>query len=120
MKYVSKHFTMEEIKCNCGCGYGDVRHELLYRLEVARSLARLPFIITSWCRCDVYNGKVGGSIDSSHLRGLAVDISAPGRDVMARTLFFLTCAGFSRIGVGKDFIHVDCDRSKTPNIIWFY
>lgn len=120
MKDVSKHFTDEEVKCNCGCGYGSIRHELLYRLEVARCLAMVPFIIRSWCRCDVWNKEIGGSVGSSHVLGLAVDIEAIDPNVMLRILFSLVCAGFNRIGIGKDFIHVDCDAAKTPNIIWFY
>ena len=29
-------------------------------------------------------------------------------------------AGFNRIGVSEDFIHVDMDPNKTPNALWTY
>lgn len=29
-------------------------------------------------------------------------------------------AGFTRIGIGQNFIHVDTDPDKQQNIIWTY
>jgi len=29
-------------------------------------------------------------------------------------------ADFTRIGIGKDFIHVDMDPNKEPNVMWTY
>ena len=28
--------------------------------------------------------------------------------------------GFKRIGIGKDFIHLDIDRGKATQVIWTY
>lgn len=121
---VSENFTEEEVACNCGCGKMDINHELLYRLEIARITANIPFYITSWNRCEDYNSKVGGSPTSSHLTSKAVDIYF--RNEKEKYIIFahLAWAGFKRIGVSdKDnFIHADVDegKGKPSPIIWTY
>ena len=89
-------------------------------LDFARDLAKTPFIITSGCRCESHNKRVGGSAKSSHLKGLAVDIKASTpreKFIIKRALYTI---GFNRIGNGKDFIHIDIDKSKSENVEWEY
>lgn len=117
---ISKHFTEEELKCNCGCGYSIRRDKLLYDLEFARSIPGIPFNITSWSRCPIYNEQVGGSKTSSHVKGWAVDISAANETHKFILVHALMSAGFTRIGIGEDFIHVDCDPLKPSFALWFY
>ena len=89
-------------------------------LDKARDLAGIPFKITSGFRSKEHNKKVGGIENSSHLRGLAVDIYTP--DSKSRFLIIdsLLRVGLTRIGVGRNFIHVDADTSKSPNVVWTY
>lgn len=49
--------------------------ELWEILDRAREIAGVPFIITSGLRTQEENRRVGGKANSSHLRGLAVDLS---------------------------------------------
>ena len=116
---ISDHFSQSELECNCGCGFSILQHSFLDKLELARTLASFPFKISSWCRCPTHNILVGGSDTSSHLDGWAVDIDEDDLENRFRMVHYLTLAGFTRIGIGKNFIHVDSDPNK-PDAIWFY
>ena len=70
-------FKQEEFACKCGkCGMGfnQMKPDTLSKLEQARKLAGVPFIITSAYRCEEHNKSVGGKANSAHLRGYAVDL----------------------------------------------
>ena len=112
-----KYFRTEEFACKCGCGKADISEELVKRIERARSFAGVPFIITSGCRGKNHNKKVGGVKDSSHLQGLAVDISISNESKSAILMALGKC--FNRIGVSNDFVHVDVDMTK-PSKMWCY
>lgn len=90
------------------------------KLDQAREIAGVPFVITSGLRSPAANQAAGGVSDSAHLRGLAADISTPDSRHRWRILFGLIRAGFTRIGIGVDFIHVDDDPTKAPRVCWTY
>lgn len=117
-----KNFQPHEFACNDGCGggYSDMDDRLLAALDEARSLAGIPFLLTSAYRCKSHNAAVGGVSNSSHTTGHAVDILARGGREKWIILNALVSAGFTRIGIAGSFIHVDNDPSKTPRVIWDY
>ena len=92
----------------------------LGRLDHARGLAGVPFRITSGWRCERHNAEVGGSETSSHMKGLAADIECKLSGVRFQTLWALRVVGFNRIGIRRDFIHVDMDYDKPPRLVWIY
>lgn len=108
-----------------GSGEKYMDREFLYKLATAREHAQIYFVINNGHRTSQYNQLLirkgyKASPNSSHLKGLAADISAvSGRQkmVIVRSLIL---AGFTRIGIGDTFIHVDLDREKTQNTIWTY
>lgn len=112
-----KYFKYEEFRCPC-CGENDISLELIARLDAARGIAGIPFIITSSYRCEKHNKEVGGVEKSSHLKGLAADIAY--KD--ARELFLiikgLMFAGFTRMHIGPAYIHVDIDMFKAQRIMF--
>ena len=114
-----RHFSLDEFACPC-CGRADMDEDFLEMLDEARSIAGLPFIITSGYRCARHNREVGGRPNSAHLRGLAADISVSNNNARFRILFGLIRAGFKRIGIAKDFIHADADLSKPYPTLWLY
>ena len=94
--------------------------------QMVRNAVGAPLYITSGVRSPETNARVGGSQNSSHLKGLAVDISTnkigstmPPRHtyLIVRTLID---AGVKRIGIAKTFIHFDIDKEKIQNVIWTY
>jgi len=70
----SKYFKREEFACSCGCGFSSVDVELLEVLEDVREHFDSPVTINSACRCETHNKTVGGSNNSMHTKGMAVDI----------------------------------------------
>lgn len=92
----------------------------LNKLTEARKLAAIGFKITSAYRSPEHNAKVGGVNNSSHVHGCAVDIYAPTSRQKYIIINALLEAGFNRIGVAKNFIHVDNDASKAEDVIWTY
>ena len=94
--------------------------DFLAKLDEARELANIPFTINSAYRNAVQNTFAGGKPNSSHLKGLAVDIRANDSSTRYIILKALISIGFNRIGVASSFIHVDDDKEKASNVIWTY
>ena len=123
-----KYFKHSEFNCNCGgedCKGEKMNYAFLDKLDRARGLADIKFKITSGFRCKEYNEDLikrgyKASRNSSHLKGLAADISV--KDSKSRFIVInsLLLAGFTRLGIADTFIHVDLDTDKTQNVIWTY
>ena len=92
----------------------------LAMLDDARNIAAIPFKINSGLRTEKHNRKVKGKPDSSHLKGLAVDIHCVDSRSRSIILNALLKVGFTRVGIAKTFIHVDLDFDKAQNVIWVY
>ena len=116
---LSKNFTRGEFACACGCGLADISPLLVARLQAIRETIGKPVQINSGCRCATQNDEAGGNSFSSHLHGFAADIRCDNsRD--RKTLLALALREFRRVGVGKDFIHVDVDPVKVQGVCWVY
>ena len=100
--------------------YKKMEEELLKRLDFARELANTPFKITSGYRTKEHNRKIGGVSNSSHLKGLAADIYCDSNINRWRIIDSLIKARFTRIGIGKNFIHCDIDEDKANGVIFLY
>lgn len=116
-----KYFKLSEFDSPDKPGSGAMMDEIfLHRLDDARGIAKVPFIITSGYRTKEHNDLVKGVDSSAHTKGFAVDIAC--RDSVTRWLIInsLILVGFNRIGIADTFIHVDSDPSKPENVIWTY
>jgi uncharacterized protein YcbK (DUF882 family) len=103
-----------------GSGKKFMSRDFIEKLDRVRARAGFPFIINSGYRTGAHNAKVGGSPNSSHKKGLAVDISAPfdwQKEAIAKAAI---AEGITRIGWGRTFVHLDVDQDKTQNIVWGY
>ena len=94
--------------------------DFLAKLDKAREYAGIPFVINSAYRSTEHNARIGGKPNSSHLRGLAVDIKAKDSRTRYNVLEALIHVGFNRIGIADSFIHVDDDKEKSSNVVWTY
>ena len=79
MTYISKHFTLEEVTCGCGCGFSRVSAKTLNYADRIRIHEGKPVQCSSGCRCCEHNAAVNGAPLSRHLpspsgklRGLTV------------------------------------------------
>ncbi len=121
-----KYFKKKEFTCSCGCGQTVISDELLEMLDMARELAKIPFVISSGYRCKEHNENlirkgIKASKNSAHLKGLAADIKCKNSKTRALMVDALGYAGFTRMGLGKTFIHVDIDNKDKPSpSIWLY
>lgn len=105
-----KHFSDDEVV--------NLNPDLVEKLDHARGFAHCPFFITSGYRSKGQNDAAGGAENSSHMRGLAVDIRCDDAFKRFRMVSALILAGFNRIGVYNAHIHVDIDRSLPQNVMW--
>lgn len=121
MGTLSQYFSVWE--CACSCGECEDRCEMdasfLEQLDEARVIAGTSFTITSGFRCPLHPESVQRPT-SSHPKGLAADIHTPTSRKRYKVLKGLIGAGFRRIGIGKEFIHVDADLEKAPEVTWDY
>ena len=116
-----KYFKLSEFQSPDRPGSGELmEHEVVQALDIARDIYGYPMVISSGFRSIEANRACGGSPKSSHLLGYAVDIAITNSRRRFLLLEALLDAGFNRIGVSEDFIHVDMDPNKTPNALWTY
>ena len=91
----------------------------LQKLDEARELAGIPFIINSAYRSPEHPLSIKNPT-SSHIKGLAVDISVNDSRTRFIILNALIKVGFNRIGIADTFIHVDLSVDKAQQVIWTY
>lgn len=111
---------MERFACKC-CGKNETSADLVRLVNaINEEMFTATLVISSGYRCAKHNKSVGGKPDSAHLAGLAVDIVAMDSLFRFRLIEAALKAGALRIGIGKDFVHIDIDRQKPKRVIWLY
>jgi len=113
---MSNKITMSELRCPC-CGETCIDDAFFARLNLAREIACVPFVINSGYRCEKHNKEIG-STSRNHVDGKAADIRATHGPSRGKILNGLYQAGFKRIGIGKTFIHADTMESVES--CWLY
>jgi uncharacterized protein YcbK (DUF882 family) len=112
-----KHFDEEEFSCPC-CGDNRISRNLVDRLDFAREISGLPMRVSSGYRCRRHNKKVKGKPRSSHLDGSGCDIICPSGAIKATFLASFFESGIRRIGIYKNFIHVDVSEKLPSPMVW--
>lgn len=98
-----------------------LKPELVAILDKARDLSQTPYKITSGYRDPAHNAEVGGVPNSSHTKGLAVDLECT--DNFKRTLILkglYSCGKDLFIEICKSHIHIDIstDNHKLGQTQW--
>ena len=115
-----KYFKSEEFDSPDKVRSGELMDLTFVRmLNMIRTFANIPFIVSSGYRTQEENIRVGGSSNSAHLRGRAVDIAAESSTVKyqilkASLLFFIP-----RLGIYEKHIHIDIDLSLPQPVVWW-
>jgi len=109
---INQYLSVSEVTCNCGCGKSDLHPDVAHFFYVMRELFGEAIIVTSGCRCAKHNKACGGTTDSYHLKGMAVDVTCkyPTAYRLSRLEACGVRAGFNGVGIGKGFIHFDIRR----------
>jgi zinc D-Ala-D-Ala carboxypeptidase len=119
-----RHFTPRDFACQCA---GLCDHPVVISVETVAKLDEicdaigLPVKILSGSRCKRYNNRISGQSRSAHVPKNGVSHAAHVFCPDSSFRFaFLTAAlpVFNRIGIGKDFIHIDDDPELPPKVVW--
>ena len=120
MNEIMNHFKLSEFDSPDFPGSGkNMNIEFLQMIDNARELSGHPIKINSGYRTVEHNAIVGGSDTSSHLAGRAADLHCNTSSGRCDLITALIGAAFRRIGIGKNFLHVDNDPRKI-DAIWLY
>jgi len=93
---------------------------LIFFVEEIERYTGQKLEVNSGYRCEKHNRKVGGSKTSSHLKGLAVDLEVDNSRLRFKVVSMAISLGIHRIGISRNFIHLDIERRKDPEVIWLY
>ena len=120
-------FTEQEMQCR-GTGECDMNEEFMSKLIELRIKFNEPMIITSGYRHPAHNMAIGGTRNSAHTKGRAVDVLVMGKEAL-RLVRLALDTGMTGIGVAQKgkantrFIHIDDleDSDENPRpYIWSY
>lgn len=96
-----------------------LKPEFVKKLDEARGIAGVPFVITSGYRDAFKNAEVNGVSNSAHTQGLAVDLRIKDSVTGGKILLALIKVGLNRFGFYSDnHIHVDYDLTKPNPCYW--
>lgn len=126
-KKLSPNFSSKEFECPCDKCDQELQYidqNLVDKLQSVRIAYGDSIVINSGYRCPSHNEEVGGKENSSHMTGLAADIS-PKRKTLddLDNLYEICYNEFDNIGDGRrlQFIHVDVRvAKKTGKRHWVY
>jgi len=118
---MSKYFSPTEFKrCDPPCSIEQMDERLLVVLDKIRELAGIPLVLNCAYRSKEHDLAKGRSGNSAHTRGLAVDIRCTTSQNRYKIIRAAIQVGINRIGIGKNFIHIDVDSSLPQNVIFHY
>ena len=117
----SKYFSESEFKqCSPSCSLQDMKQTTMSKIDTAREIAGIPFVMTSAFRASAWDKAKGRSGTGSHTLGQAVDIRCNSSANRWKIIDALLKAGFTRIGIANTFIHADDSQNHTQQVIWTY
>lgn len=111
------HFTAAELACRCRIHCkGEYFHDPRF-LDALESMRHEmgPIKVRSGHRCRAHNAAVGGVANSYHTKAIAADIAVT-QKTRARMAQAAVNAGFTGLGFGRSFLHVDLGPART----WTY
>lgn len=116
-----KYFSENDFqKAVPACKMSDIRRTSLERLDRAREVAGIPFILSSAYRSPEYEKKKGRSGSGAHTEGCAFDVRCCDSRSRWLVVFGAIVAGFTRIGIAKNFVHLDDSERLSHPVIWLY
>lgn len=95
--------------------------DLINKLIEIEKKVKFELFINSGKRTEVENTKLLDAVpDSEHLTGDGADASAVEGYKKYKIIKAAIELGFTRIGVGRTFIHLGISKSKPQFVIWTY
>jgi len=108
-----KYFTMNEFQCRDGCEMpAEVRINIKalveHVLDPVREQLGKPIYVNSGYRCPRHNLKVGGAVNSQHMKGEAADIRCDDNETLRRLI--KEQGVFDQMIIYPGFLHVSYKR----------
>ena len=117
----ARYFKEAEFKkCVPSCSLQDMNQRFMTTLDGVRALAGIPLKLSCAYRSVAWDKVKGRSGNSAHCRGMAVDIVCNSSSTRSKIITAALRLGINRIGIGKNFVHLDTDTSLPQNVIWHY
>lgn len=117
----SKHFKEAEFNnCSPACSLQNMQQETIVKLDSAREIAGIPFVLNSAYRSPEWDKSKGRSGTGAHTLSRAVDIRCNTERNRFIVVDALIKAGFTRVGIAKTYIHADDSPTHTQQVIWLY
>ena len=130
---ITKNFSVNEMKCHCGCGEDSMDMDFMDILQGIREDMNRPLKISSAVRCANHNSKVSSTgKNGPHVprtKGtMAADIIIAGADAL-RLIDIARKHGISGVGISqrgphaKRFVHIDtlsADDGHPRPTVWTY
>lgn len=98
--------------CSPSCEKSDMNPDFLRKLNEARALAGVPFVLNSAFRSSAWDTARGRSGRGYHTVGRAVDVACIDGRSRARVVCACLSVGLS-CGISKNFVHVDNRENQT-------
>ena len=120
---IIKYFNLSEFDSPDDIGSGEnMDINFVRKLDEAREIAGIPFKVNSGYRTPFHNTMVGGVKSSSHMNipCNAVDIRVEDSNDRFLIMSAAIKVGINRIGIGKNFLHLDTDKTKSQYVTWHY
>lgn len=98
----------------------------VFDYDIAQLKMCIGYLIFSWinlgARSELYNRKVDGASKSSHkiLTCMMAYTGTPSVFIRNQIIAEAHNLGFKRMGIGKTFVHLDIDESKSQYVAWGY
>ena len=107
-----KHFTLDELKCKCGCDEVSMDPKFMRTLEALREVYGRPMTISSAYRCTEHPIERSKRVPGAHTTGSAVDVQVFGKDALELLRLAQEVGihgiGISQAGARKNrFLHLD-------------
>lgn len=106
-----ENFDREEFECP-DCAQAAMKWRFMSLLQKSRTIAKVPFSISSGYRCPNHNARVNGHPRSPHLIGMAADIRVRSNEERFHVIGGLMLAGFKIIGMYVKHAHVALDPER--------
>ena len=111
-----RYFDKEEFRMGNEIVFDEMQKELLQLLDDLRDLVNEPLHINSSYRSLEYNQSIGGSKNSQHLIGNAVDLHCTNGLLRMKIVENALALGLT-CGVAKTFVHID---NRLNQIVFAY
>lgn len=114
-----RYFKPGEKTGSLGHTISDLEPSFVDKVDELRHRCGFAFIPTSGYRTEEENKRVGGVAGSAHIKRLAIDIACTDSKKRIKIVGEAYAMGFIGIGIAKDFVHLDIDKSEKQRIFLY-